>query len=455
MDTLFEVDDRDQLLDQVRSRERHRRHVADLAASPASGLRFAFYARTSTVEYQDPVTSRAWQREVAESVIDGRGVITAEFMDIGWSREVPWARRPQAAALLAAARSPGRSFDAVVVGEYERGFTARQFLEVAEQLGEHGVRVWLPEADGPVDPRDPGHRALITLLGAHAKREFVRARHRTLAAMRTQTVEQGRFLGGRPPYGYRLVDAGPHPNRANAAWGRRRRRLDPDPATAPHVQWMFERRLAGCSMAGIARELNDRGVACPSRDDSRRHGDRASGLWTAPTVGAILSNPRYTGRETWSRRQGVGRRGRATVLGEAAVSKVVSHPGLVTETDFVAAQQIRAARAGGDPRSRRYVLSGLVRCGHCGRRMDAHWVHGRAAYRCRHGHRSASARSADQVENTYVREDKVLDRLAVQLAADDRSTGPASPRAIVEFMRSNNMVIEVYDTSTWAVTSSD
>lgn len=455
MDALFEIGDHDALEARVGGHGRRRRRVAELTPDAASGLRFAFYGRTSTAEYQDPVTSRAWQREVAESVIAGRGEITVEFMDVGWSREVAWARRPQAAALLVAARHPRRSFDAVVVGEYERGFTARQFLRVAEQLGQHGVRVRLPEADGPVDPGDPTHRALVTLLGAHAKREVVRARHRTLAAMRAQTVEQGRFLGGRPPYGYRLVDAGPHPNRADAAWGRRRRRLDPDPATAPHVRWMFARRLAGCSLAGIARELNDRGVRCPSQDDSRRHGDRASGLWTVPTVGAILSNPRYTGRETWSRRQAVGSSGRSTVCGEAVVSKVVSHPGLVTESDFVVVQQVRAARATGAGRKRRYLLRGLLRCGHCGRRMDAHWAHGRAGYRCRHGHRSARSRSGDALDNTYIREDKVLGRLSAQVALNDGSADRVSQQSVVEFLRSNAMVVEVYSAASWAVTSCD
>jgi hypothetical protein len=67
-----------------------------------------------------------------------------------------------------AAGSPGRKFDAVVVGEYERGFTARQFLRVAEQSERHVVRVWLPEADGSVDPTDPTHRALVTALGDRA-----------------------------------------------------------------------------------------------------------------------------------------------------------------------------------------------------------------------------------------------------------------------------------------------
>jgi hypothetical protein len=35
------------------------------------GLRFAFYGRMSTSEFQDAVTSRAWQRSMSEGV--GRG----------------------------------------------------------------------------------------------------------------------------------------------------------------------------------------------------------------------------------------------------------------------------------------------------------------------------------------------------------------------------------------------
>ncbi|GAA3781692.1 hypothetical protein GCM10022225_82640 [Plantactinospora mayteni] len=86
------------------------------------GIRFAFYGRMSTREFQDRLSSARWQRDFAEEVIDGRGVIVAEFFDVGFSRQVPWPRRPQAARLLEALADPGRGFDAVVVGEFERAF---------------------------------------------------------------------------------------------------------------------------------------------------------------------------------------------------------------------------------------------------------------------------------------------------------------------------------------------
>jgi site-specific DNA recombinase len=63
-------------------------------------MRFAFYGRTSTADYQDRTSSQYWQRDVAENVISGQGVIVAEFFDSGYSRRLPWADRPEAAALL-------------------------------------------------------------------------------------------------------------------------------------------------------------------------------------------------------------------------------------------------------------------------------------------------------------------------------------------------------------------
>ena len=71
------------------------------------GLRFAFYGRVSTEDWQDPVTSRARQREQAEALVRGHGVIVAEFFDAGQSRAVAWGRRPEAAALVALPGGPG------------------------------------------------------------------------------------------------------------------------------------------------------------------------------------------------------------------------------------------------------------------------------------------------------------------------------------------------------------
>jgi Recombinase len=126
---------------------------------------------------------------------------------------------------------------------------------------------------------------------------------RVRTAMAAQTREQGRYLGGRPPYGYRLADAGPHPNKAHAAWGRRAHRLEPDPHTAPVVQWMFVQRLAGHSLARITRALNDAGIPCPSAADPKRNPHRSGHAWTLGTVAAILANPRYTGRQVWNRQR--------------------------------------------------------------------------------------------------------------------------------------------------------
>jgi site-specific DNA recombinase len=59
------------------------------ARGPVRGrLRFVFYGRVSTEDWQDPVTSRARQQEQAEALLRGHGQVVAEFFDAGQSRRV-------------------------------------------------------------------------------------------------------------------------------------------------------------------------------------------------------------------------------------------------------------------------------------------------------------------------------------------------------------------------------
>jgi hypothetical protein len=89
---------------------------------------------------------------------DRPGGAWREFFDVDKSRSIPPLRRPQAALLLGQLAMPDHGFD-TVVGEPQRAFYGNQFGLTFPLFEHYGVP-----------------------------------------------------LGGRPPYGYCLVDLGPHPN---------------------------------------------------------------------------------------------------------------------------------------------------------------------------------------------------------------------------------------------------
>lgn len=264
------------------------------------------------------------------------------------------------------------------------------------------------------------------LLGHRARSEVLKTRFRVSEAMRVQVVQEGRFVGGRPPYGYRLEDAGPHPNPQHAGWGRRRHRLAADPVTAGHVRWMFEQRLAGRSVAEIVAMLNDRRVPAPAEYDRDRNTRRAGEAgWAHRTVAAILANPRYTGWQVWNR-QSIRHRDEGARHGDSSrpirrlnpksewvISQQPAHVALISEEMFVGAQAVSARLRPVDGVHRRYLLVGLVTCARCGLRAESQWAHGRAAYRCRHGTRGP--RPAGAAVPFYAREDTLLAAAALQL----------------------------------------
>jgi site-specific DNA recombinase len=197
---------------------------------------------------------------------------------------------------------------------------------------------------------------------------------------------------------------------------------------------MFAQRLAGRSAARITRALNDAGIPCPSAADPKRNPHRTGAAWTLRTVAAILANPRYTGRQVWNRQRtdydlidpantGLGHR-QVQRWNLPAGWVISARPTLISEADYIAAQDSSAPRGPAGPATRRYLLAGLLACGRCGRRLESAWSNGKPAYRCRHGYTSAAAPDPGRPKNLYVREDQILPRLAA-LGILHAGDGPA------------------------------
>lgn len=398
---------------------------------------FAFYGRVSTEDQQDPASSRGWQLARAQSLIEPHdGLVVAEFFDIGQSRSLPWKRRPQAALLLDTLRRPGRGFGAVVIGEPARAFYGNQFGLTFPVFAHDGVELWVPEVGGRVDPGSDAHDLVMSLYGGMSKGERNRIKVRVRSAMAAQAATEGRFLGGRPPYGFQLADAGPHPNPGKAAMGARLHQLEPDPLAATVVLRIFEEYVAGKGLMAIAEGLTGDGILSPSAHDPSRNRHRASsgGAWSKGAVRAILDNPRYTGRQVWNRQRrdevlvdvedvalGHETKMRWNDRADWVWSTDLVHEPLISVDLFERAREQRslAGRRAATVRPRRkntYVLSGLVRCGVCERRMQGIWAHDRAYYRCRFPAEYADAQGRHD-RSVNVREEAILPGLDRWLAA--------------------------------------
>jgi site-specific DNA recombinase len=401
-------------------------------------IRFASWERVSTEDRQDPESSRAWQYARGKALIEPHGgVIVAEFFDIDKSRSIPPQRRPEAAKLLAALADPDRGFDAVVVGEPQRAFYGNQFGNTFPLFEHFGVPLWVPEVGGPIDPANEAHDMIMSTFGSLSKGERNRIKIRVRTAMEALARMEGRFLGGRPPYGYLIADAGPHPNPAKAADGKRLHRLELDPEAAPVVRRIFILFLAGHGIYAIAEMLTRDGIPCPSAHDPGRNRHRCGIAWNKFAVRAILTNPRYTGHQVWNKQRkdevlldiddvalGYTTKMRWNESGKWIWSENVVHPPIIDRENFDQAQAMLAGRASQHAehkphRTRRpYALGGCVWCGICGRRMQSHWANGAPYYRCRFPAEYALANHIEHPLNVSLREDAVLGHVDRWLARE-------------------------------------
>jgi site-specific DNA recombinase len=397
---------------------------------------FASWGRVSTEDRQDPESSRAWQDARAKALIEPHGgVIVTTFFDIDKSRSIPPQRRPEANRLLAALADPDRGFAAVVVGEPQRAFYGNQFGNTFPLFAHYGVPLWVPEVGGPIDPDNEAHDLIMSVFGGVSKGERNRIKIRVRAAMAAQAQMEGRYLGGRPPYGYLLVDTGPHPNPAKAADGKRLHALGIDQKAAAVVVRIFTEFLAGAGIFAIAEGLTRDGIPSPSAHDPGRNRHRCGIAWSKGAVRAILMNPRYTGRQVWNRQRkdevlidvhdvALGHMTQLRWNDTSAwiYSDEPAHPQIIDHETFQRAQEVLAARGRGPcqhkphNRPRPYAYVGSLFCGVCQRRMQGHWINQAPYYRCRFPSEYALANRAGHPRNVYLRQDAFDTQITTWLA---------------------------------------
>jgi site-specific DNA recombinase len=376
--------------------------------------RLIAYARTSTADQQNPKESLRWQLDAARTLTAGRAEIVEVVHDIDTSRSLPWSQRRQASALLGQLPDPNRGWTGIVVGEPQRAFgDTGQVQTVLAQLHHYRVGLWIPELQGPVDPDSEIHDIILSLFGGLSRAERNRLRMRVRTAMRAM-VPEGRYLGGRPPYGYRLVRTGiAHPNPEKARQGIQLTSLVVDPETSQVVQQIFAWRAQGLGFRSIASRLTDAGIACPSAADRQRNPHRLGLAWSIHAVRAIVINPKYKGQQTYGRYHKVERL--RSVDNPAAgnqTREIPSDPDDILAIDdaidaIVTPSQWQAAQPGVSPATpgprpdrttrpssptseqegSRYALRGMLVCDHCGRRMQGNLIPRRKAeprvgYRC-------------------------------------------------------------------------
>jgi len=396
-------------------------------------IRFALSARTSTDDLQDPADSLRWQMDTARRLIAPHGEIVTTYHDIDKSRSLPWERRPEAFRILHDLRNPHRGWDALVIAEPQRAFSGTQFEGILLQFAHYGVGLWVPELGGPVDIDNDGHYMALSNYGTMSRAERNRTRLRVANAMRAH-AQAGRWLGGRPPYGYRIADAGPHTNPSKAASGARLHQLAPDPETAPVVRRIFDMYLAGAGYKQIAAVLTNEGIPSPSAHDPKRNSHRPGHSWAMSAVRAILVNPRYLGYQVSGRTKkkdvlldpdvpalGHVTRQQWQQRDEWVTSTVQAYDAIVeaqiwhrvqalvaSNTRTKAVTPSRRTHAGvrrSDPS--RYPLAGLVVCDACGKRLQGNTVRGYSLYRCRMSSDYASPLK-DHPPCLSVREDRLL-----------------------------------------------
>jgi site-specific DNA recombinase len=239
---------------------------------------------------------------------------------------------------------------------FRRALAAMQFEEELQTLHINLISVMQPL---PVDDGKPSADGLFMRRIQYLfdeKSSHDNSEHTTRNLLQHARSHQS-HLGGRAPYGYKVVLSDP----ANF---NSRRTIVPDPEEAENIAYIFRAVREGRTYSQISAELVRRGAIT-----------RNGRAFTPQSLNGILSNPKYAGIYAYGRYNynrittGVKEKNNDPVWIEDGC------PAIVERGEWEDVQKLMKARHrvfnSSSEEKHVYLLSGLLRCGECGRAVVA------------------------------------------------------------------------------------
>jgi DNA invertase Pin-like site-specific DNA recombinase len=203
----------------------------------------------------------------------------------------------------------------------------------------------------------------------------------TLRGQRANT-ENGYSSGGTAPYGYNRVAINRHSGKFIRILESGQRSSDNEkvryalgsPAEVHTVKKIFDLRQQQLGYRAIANALNKEHTSCPKRGRWKNRDQK----WSSNTIFSILTNPTYTGVRIFNRhpQSHISGSKKQVWLNDPSewVIKDNAHPAIIPKSVF---NTVNAKRKPYTRKNRHftdspYLLSGLLKCKHCGFNFQGH-----------------------------------------------------------------------------------
>ncbi len=304
----------------------------------------ALYARVSS-DRQDVDLSVAAQLRALRDYAERNGyLVVREYVDEAESGRV--ADRPQFRKMLDEASETDAPFREILVWKFSR-FTRKREHAVAfkSMLRRRGIRVTSITEHADDTPTGKLMEAIIESVDEFYSENLAQEVTRGMR----EAASRGFFLGSSAPFGYSRIKV--------QDGAKERPTLVIDTATSPIVEEIFERSRRGQGLKEIAQALNDRGITINGR------------RWYKRRLHYLLTNEAYTGTAVWGKKAKEGQTPDPVRVEDA-------WPAIISREQFEAVQRgLRARSPQVQPPARvgsRFLLSGLLRCGRCGKAYVGH-----------------------------------------------------------------------------------